>query len=244
MGLTSDLGIEQTLPSIDLTGIISGSWMYLAFIIVVGVLAILGIGFLMFIMTYNKEIILFENVSGQGYQVVLKTRARIIKLGNGGEELLKTFFGGHFVSAYGRKMGTNTYWYAKGQDGYWYNIILGDLDAKKGMLDIEPIDRDVRMFHVALDRMSQQTYGKTGFLEKYGNVMIAFAFLLILVLGMWFIIGKLGESLEPLKQSTEITLKIQEQNLQMTERLEEIISNMGIKNINTQPPNQGLEPAS
>jgi len=55
MGLTSDLGIEQTLPSIDLTGIISGSWMYLAFIIVVGVLAILGIGFLMFIMTYNKK---------------------------------------------------------------------------------------------------------------------------------------------------------------------------------------------
>jgi len=97
---------------------------------------------------------------------VLRTRARIVKLGVGGEEILKTFSGGTYVSAYGRKMGKNTYWYAKGGDGYWYNIILGDLDTKQKILDVEPIDRDVRMFHVALDRLSHQTYGKTSFLEK------------------------------------------------------------------------------
>ncbi len=65
-----------------------------------------------------------------------------------------------YLSAYGRKMGKNTYWYAKAQDGYLYNFLLGDLDAKRAMLDIEPIDRDVRMFHVALDRLSNDTYGK------------------------------------------------------------------------------------
>ena len=176
MGITSDLGVN--IPKIDITGLVSNTWVYVFITGVIGVILI-GIAIaIFFYFTYSRKIILFENISGQGYHVCLKTRARIVRLGNGGEELLKTLVGGHYVSAYGRKMGKNAYWYAKAQDGYWYNIILGDLDAKRGMLDIEPIDRDVRMFHVALDRLSHLTYGKTSFMEKYGNVMIAFIFLM------------------------------------------------------------------
>jgi len=83
------------------------------------------VALLLFFRTYSRKIIVFENVSGQGYQPILRTRARIVKLGVGGEELLKTLAGGKYVSAYGRKMGKKTYWYAKGSDGYWYNILLG-----------------------------------------------------------------------------------------------------------------------
>jgi len=139
---------------------------------------------------------------------VLRTRARIVKLGVGGEEILKTFSGGTYVSAYGRKMGKNVYWYAKGPDGYWYNVILGDLDTKLNILDIDPIDRDVRMFHVALDRLSEQTYGKKSFMEKYGNVMIGFAFLIILGLAMWFIIGKVGDSTSALVATAETNERV------------------------------------
>jgi len=145
-------------------------------VVIIGLLLIGALATFIFFWTFNRKIVLFENIAGQGYQPVLKTRARVIKLGVGGEEILRTLFGGYYVSAYGRKMGRNTYWYAKGQDGYWYNVILGDLDAKQAILDIEPIDRDVRMFHVALDRLSHSTYGKSSFMEKYGIHMMLFVF--------------------------------------------------------------------
>jgi len=164
---------------------------------------IAGISLLLFLKTYNRKIVLFENIAGRGYQPVLKTRARIVKLGSGGEEILKTLAGGHYVSAYGRKMGKNTYWYAKGQDGYWYNILVGDLDTKLAMLDIEPVDRDVRMFYVGLDRLSHQTYAKQSFLQKYGIHMLLFLFLICLVGGMWLIIGKVGEATNALAATAD-----------------------------------------
>jgi len=227
MGILTDLGVEFSIPKIDITGWASSSWMWVAFVVVIGLLLVIGLFVFLFFMTYKKKVILFENISGQGYQPVLKTRARTLKLGVGGEEILKTLKGGHFVSAYGRKMGKNTFWYAKGEDGYWYNIVVGDLDSKRNMLDIDPIDRDVRMFHVALDRLSHATYGKTSFMEKYGVHMMLFLFLICLVLGMWFFAGKLGEAVEPLAAATTNSVKIQEANDATLSKLDSLIRAMG-----------------
>ena len=227
MGILGDLGVEGNIPKIDISGFFSNSWIYVIIIIFVGLLLLAGLLIFLFFLTYKKKIVLFENITGQGYQPVLKTRARIVKLGVGGEEILKTLFGGHFVSAYGRKMGKNTFWYAKGQDGYWYNIILGDLDSKQAMLDIDPIDRDVRMFHVALDRLSHATYGKTSFMEKHGAQIIMFGFLVVLILGMWFIVGKIGDAVAPLGQATENAVKIQEANDKTLEKIDNLVSTLG-----------------
>lgn len=143
--------------------------------------------------TYNRKIIVFENLSGQGYQLVWKDRARLIKLGDGGEELLFLKKKKVYRTAYGKKMGKNTYWFAIGQDGYWYNIILGDVDAKMGMLDIEPIDRDMRYAHVAIRKNIQDRYRKTSFMEKYGTIMISGFFLLVMLIGIWFLLDKMAE---------------------------------------------------
>jgi len=235
---------EGTMPSISLTGMASSSWIWVLIAAIIGVILITGVGFLVFYMTYNRKIVLFENISGQGYQPILKTRARIVKLGVGGEELLKTLVGGHYVSAYGRKMGKNTYWYAKAQDGYWYNFLLADLDSKRALLDIDPIDRDVRMFHVALDRLSHQTYGKQGFLEKYAVHMMLFLFLVVLVLGMWFIVGKIGEATAPLALSAENTVKIQEANDKTLSKLDSVLRQIGYIDSNNNGGGSGLVPAT
>lgn len=227
MPILNDLGVSASIPKINISGFLSSTWFYVVIILFFGLMLIIAAIVIIFFMTYKKKIILFENISGQGYQPVFRTRARVLKLGVGGEEILKTLFGGYCVSAYGRKMGRNTYWYAKGQDGYWYNIVIGDLDTKQAMLDIEPIDRDVRMFHVALDRLSQSTYGKQSFLEKYGIHMLLFVFLIVLILGMWFIVGKIGDAVAPLAQSSETALKIQEMNAKITAQLESIARQMG-----------------
>jgi hypothetical protein len=227
MSFLNDLGVETAVPTIDITGIASNTWVYVLVIAIVGVILITGVAFLLFFKTYNKKIVLFENISGQGYQPIRKARARTIKLGVGGGELLKTFSGGMFFPTSGRKMGKNTYWYAKGIDGYYYNFLMGDLDDKRLMLDIEPVDTDVRMFHIALDRLSHQTYGKNSFIEKYGVHMILFAFLIVMIMGMWFIVGKIGDATAPLAASTDNAVKIQEANDKTLVKLDSLIRGMG-----------------
>lgn len=197
------IGVDIPTPTIDIGGFLSASWIYILIIGAIGFLLVVTVVLILFFKTYNRKIVLFENVSGMGYQPSLKTRARIIKLGVGGTEILKTLAGGNFITAYGRKMGKKTFWFCKARDGYWYNIVLGDIDTKLNMLDIEPIDRDVRMFHVALDRLSHQTYGKQSFLQKYGIHMMLFVFLVVLILGMWFIIAKVGDSTSALAATAE-----------------------------------------
>ena len=156
---------------------------------------VVGIAIFLFMSTYNRKIELYENVSGRGYFRTKTALARRVKLGRAGEEVLKTMSGDIF-SAYGRKTGKNTYAFARGQDGYWYNILHGDLDAKFGVLDIEPVDKDVRMFHLGIEKVAQQDYAqKKGFMEKYGIHMIMFFFLLMFLIGFYVIAGKINEGL-------------------------------------------------
>jgi hypothetical protein len=117
----------------------------------------------------------------------------LVKIGDGGEEILYLRKKKVFRTAYGRKMGKNTYWFARGQDGYDYNCTLGDLDAKMGMLDIEPIDRDMRYMHVAIRKNITERYRKIGFMEKYGTLMINGIFLLIMVGAVWLLIDNCAE---------------------------------------------------
>ena len=167
-----------------------------ALIILIVVILVLGIA-AMFMMrkfkTFNKKIIVFENLAGRGYQPVYKDRARLVRLGEGGEELLYLLRKKVYRAAYGRKMGKNTYWFAIGQDGYWYNVVLGDVDAKMGMLDIEPIDRDMRYMHVAIRKNIQDRYRKPSIMEKYGTYIMSGLFIIIMLIGIWFLLDKIGE---------------------------------------------------
>jgi len=204
------LGFEVALPKLNIGGFLSNSWIYILIIGVIGFIFIVVIALLLFFKTYKKKVIIFENVSGQGYQPIIKTRARIVKLGPSGEEVMKTLAGGRFVTAYGRKMGRNSYWFAKGSDGYLYNVLLGDLDTKLRILDIEPVDRDVRMFHVALDRLSHQTYDKQNFLQKYGIHILLFVFLICLVGGMMLIINQVGKATMALAATADTNKQVLE----------------------------------
>lgn len=212
----------MNLPSVDISGFISSSWVWVAVVALIGLILIIAMVLVFFFLTYNRKVVFFENVSGMGFQPVKKKRARIIKLGIGGEEILKVM-GGDYLSAYGRKMGRNTFWFAKGEDGYWYNSLLGDLDAKKAILDIEPIEKDVRMFHVAKDRLNKETYGKTSFMERYGIHIILFFFLVTLVLGIWFIVGKVGDATSALAVTAETNKEVAQANKEVLVALNNIL---------------------
>lgn len=212
------LGLGVELPSVDFSGLMSNTWIYVFIVAIFGFIFLGIIAILLFMSTYNKKIIFFENISGKGYSPSLKTRARTISLGRGGEEVLKTLKGGKIFSAYGRKMGKNTYWFAKGQDGYYYNFLLGDLDTKLAILDIEPVDRDVRMFHVGVGKLTTANYGEQkGFIEKYGVHIMLLIMAVIMMVGFYLIAGKISEGLiasnnpetaEVNKQAADILLQV------------------------------------
>ncbi len=195
-------GTDIPTPTIDISGFLSSSWIYVVVVAFIGFIIIMAVALLLFFKTYNKRIVVFENISGQGYHKTLTTRARAIKIGTSGEEVLKTLFGGNYLTAYGRKMDKNTYWFVKALDGLLYNAILGDFDTKTAMLDIEPVDRDVRMTRVALDRLTYAMYDKKSFLEKWGGWMAIFIVLVILFVGFYIIVGQISNANQQLAEAS------------------------------------------
>lgn len=195
-----ELGVK--LPTFSTSGV--GFWITIIALIVL-ILVLIGI-FVWFYLQHKKYFIKirdFENISGQGYQLVGRNTARLMKIGDGGEELLFLRKGKTFRTAYGRKMGKNEYWFSKGQDGYWYNTVLGDLDAKMGMLDIEPIDRDMRYMHVAIRKNIQDRYKKKEGMEKYAPLIISFLFVVVMIVAIWLLIGKVGDLIAVASQNIE-----------------------------------------
>lgn len=195
-----------SIPKVDFTGFFSNTWVYILVIALIGIISIAIIALILFKKTYNRKVVLFENISGRGFQPVLKTSARVIKVGTGGMEVLKTLAGGFFLDSNAKKMGNKTYWFAKGQDGYYYNFLMGDLDAKLGMLDIEPVDRDVRMFHVGIDKLRAETYNKKGWFDEHGNQVMTIVFLVVALAGLWLLFGRLGDAMK-MAQATAQTNK-------------------------------------
>jgi len=223
------LGLETGMDLPDFfSGNIGGTMTLIAaailFVIVAGVIVYFIINYF----TYNKKIILFENISGQGYQPVLKDTARLVKIGDGGEELLYLKKKKVYRTAYGKKMGKNTYWFAVGQDGYWYNILLGDLDAKMGMLDIEPIDRDMRYMHVAIRKNIAERYKKVGFMEKYGVIMFSGLFIVVMIVAMWLLLDQIGELIGQATQSVEASKSIIEPLSNLVSKLDSTCGGSGI----------------
>ena len=145
---------------------------------------------------FNKTINDFENIGGAGFQFVGRDKARLIKVGDGGEEILYLKKRKEYRTAYGRKMGNNVYWFAKGQDGYFYNVVLGDLDAKQAMLDIEPIDRDMRYMHVAIRKNIDKRYNKQTFMDKYGSWIMGGITFIIFFIGMGFLLNQIGNLMQ------------------------------------------------
>lgn len=218
-----NLGLGISMPSFKGEGT-QVDWLFWGIVFLVIVVGIIVIYIANQRRIYNRKIIVFENLSGQGFQPTIRDKARLVKLGDAGEEVLFLKKKKVYRSAYGRKMGKNTYWFAIGQDGYWYNIVLGDLDAKMGMLDIEPIDRDMRYMHVAIRKNIQDRYRKVHFMEKYGGVVISGIFLLIALVGILLMLHKMNQGFDALRSAMELTKQVMEQNARVLGMLDTVQS--------------------
>ena len=179
----------------------------LAFVIILGILAY----FIISARRYNKKIIIFENIGGRGYMPVGNDKAMLVKIGDDGEQILYLKKHKVYKQAHGRKMGKNTYWFAVGSDGYWYNFVMNDLDNVMGAMDIEPIDKDMRAFNIAIRRNIAERYDKVGFLAKYGVLIANIGFFLIMAIMLYLMWDKWLAGLSISNQVAETNLKVLEQ---------------------------------
>jgi len=217
------LGFNVPIDMPSFTGGAGGSSITLVLLlIVIFALSAIGVWFFLNWRTYNKKIILFENIAGAGFQPTFKDRARILKVGDGGEELLYLRKKKVHRTAYGKKMGKNTYWFCVGQDGYWYNVVLGDIDAKMGMLDIEPIDRDMRYMHVAIRKNITERYRKLGVMDKYGTWIMGTVFFLIMIGSLWFLIREIGGLINQATAAVEAAKTIMEPMKEIISKIDTI----------------------
>lgn len=220
--------------------ITSASTSILWLLLLVVIVGVVGVGLYAFFQwkVYNKTVVVFENIAGKGYVVTFKDKARLVKFGKTGEEVLFLKKKKLYRTAYGRKMGNNQYWFAIGQDGLWYNFVLGDLDAKKEMLDIEPVDRDVRMTYVAMGKLVDEKFkDKKSFMEEYGPYLINGIVVIMVIAGMWFLIDKTGKNLEESELRQQDMLKTQTDlastNQKIVASLENMVSTSGLRPVST-----------
>lgn len=212
-------GVEVPVPDVSISPLTIALFISVFICIVV----FIGVGsFFWFYYLYDRKIELYENLSGRGYQLIFRDRAKVIRIGDGGEELLWLMKKKRFVSAYGRKMAKNLYWFAIGQDGYWYNTIMGDLDSKMAVLDIEPIDRDMRMESVAQRKNVEGRYRKDKWLDKYGIMLMNLVALVLFLTGMYFLTAKQGETASTINEGIKASVEVQESTKAIISSLDNI----------------------
>lgn len=143
-------------------------------------------------MTYNKRIIIFGKV-GQHFEPTEKDKAKEMVIGDGGERVL-------FLKR--RKLwkiaevqaSRNTYWFAILDDGYWYNVSLGDLNKDLGEFKVTGISPEMhklmRYQNAGLRKNLKERHMKK---KWYEHPLIGWigAILFVLVVGIMFVlIGK------------------------------------------------------
>jgi len=183
--------ISDQIPDlgINVGGVVSGvTWLILIGIIAVVVATTTFV--VVWNLKFNRKIIIFENLAGQGYVPVGKDRAMRVKIGEDGLEVLYLRKRKVYKSSQGKKIGKNTYWFAVGSDGYWRNFTLADMDNNLKEMDVEFTDKDMRAFHTGIRRGLKERYDKVGFWEKYGGLVAYVALIAITGIMMWLLFDK------------------------------------------------------
>ena len=215
-----DTGIDFSVGALS-----SWTW-YLVWIfgfLVICILAAVVIWWMNQKKIYKEEVAVFENISGQGWVLSFKDRARRLRLSKDGTEVLYLKKKKMPLTAYGRKMGPHQFWFAIGQDGGYYNFVLGDLDSKMGILDIELVDRDIKLLTVAMLKNAESEYGpQKSFMDKWGVWVFSIIGLIIAIAGASYLISQMGDVANSLSSALGANQKVVESLSQIVGRMDSL----------------------
>jgi len=184
------MGMDVTgipsMPKIDLTGFLSGTWIYILIVGVLGVLLVVAVGLILYYKTYNKQVIIFREGFKSGIEK--KTRARTIMVNRSGYSVMKLLAGGEFAPSNSIPMYARTYWFERGRDGYLRNIVLTPTG------EINYIHTEVRGFYEGINMQSKNNYGEKKTTQKIVIGILIFLFFAGILIGNWVVAGKQAEA--------------------------------------------------
>lgn len=204
-------GITQTLTILVVVLVLTVSFAVISYLILTS-------------RRYNKKITIFENLAGKGYVPTGTDKAMVVKVGDGGEEILFLKKRKLYRTAYGKKIGKNHYAFVIGSDGYWYNSEFGDFDSEMEKLGWKPTDRDLRYMHVAIRRNIKDRYEKTTFLQKYGGLIAYISLIAITGIMMWLLFDKFLDITSASNQAVESAKQVLESTQQILSANDNILS--------------------
>jgi len=95
------------------------------------------------------------------------------------------------------------------------------------MLDIEPIDRDMRYMHVAIRKNIQDRYRKEDNFSKYAPLVLSFVFLIIMIIATWILISKIGDLMMIAQQNIEASKPVADKLTEAISHLSNLCGSSG-----------------
>ena len=138
---------------------------------------------------FNK-IIRVNSKIGNYWKVSYRDKARAVKVGKSGFEILYLKKLKVWKIAYGGNFGDNNYDFYVMPDGYWYNSRQSSdvswIDKNDGLIPVVTTNPLMRGQYVALEKQIDSLHGdKAKFWDKYGSYVLSMAFVLISGTFLW-----------------------------------------------------------
>jgi len=138
---------------------------------------------------FNKKITVFDIV-GINFVPAIRDKAKTVKIGSGGFEILYLKKLKIFRIAYGGRVGKDTYYFFILPDGYWYNGMLSanmmQIDKTGGLIPVMTTNPMMRSQYTSLEKQIDFLHkAKVGFMEKYGAWVMGISFVLVAGVLLW-----------------------------------------------------------
>lgn len=182
--------LKGIFSNIHFSGI--SSTISIFFLIILGS-AFLGVivYFLLQHLKYNLKIRIFENTAGQGWTPIARDRAMLVSSGDTGEQVLYLKKRKVYRVAYGIKIAKNTYAFAIGTDGYWYNVHFSDLDKSLSELKLMPVSQEMRYTYSGIRRSTKDRFGeKKSWIKENFALILGISMITIMLVFQWLIFDK------------------------------------------------------
>lgn len=211
--------------AIDL-GLTTAGWIIFFVLVFIFLIGATVVTIILFSRRYwNYRVLVLENQTGLGARPKARDKARLVGIGDGGEEVFYLRRHKKYKIGYGKYIGQNYICWTIGKDGYWYNTVFGDVDKSLGEVGVFPVAIDQRYATSAVRDLVKSNYASKSFMEKYGAVLYfgLFAFTMLIFAGVvWYTFDKLADSTANNIEAQKISQTVMETAKQVLSSLENI----------------------
>lgn len=116
-------------------------------------------------------------------------KAMDVRLSRSGDRIIYVRGANRYIPRPIYQSGPNVFLYVITSDDQWINVKMQNIDLERREIRLDYTDKEMRMAHIATERVIEQRYNKKSFWEQYGSLIIYVIFI-VLTLAAWVFIVK------------------------------------------------------